>query len=139
MLSSVPEPTGAELAQSFRLRFPEMNLATFDVDVDSMTGSRCGTLIAFSWQFREWVQRGNEEVIKRALALVDQLLSESPPVPSGTHALAVGDQFHNSLLACFVENIVDRTKEFRALVLSNLGPEVRSHLAQHDPHSLGHS
>jgi hypothetical protein len=127
------QPTGPELAQMLRRLFPEMNGRSFDEDVDSMSDSRCGALTAFSSQFNDWVRTGKIEPIRRALALIDQLLADSPPVPSETRPDAVGDHFHNSLLACFVENVVTRTRECRSLVVPNLGPAVRDHLQQHAP------
>ena len=132
------EPTGEELAQLLRSSFPEMNGADFDEDVDSMDiGSRCGVLIAFSNQFNAWVDAGEIEPIRRALGLIDRLLTESPLVPPGTHPKDVGDHFHNSLLACFVEGVTATTPGFRSLVLPNLGPAVRRHLTKHAPHILG--
>jgi len=92
--------------------------------------------MAFSWQFNQWVRAGKAEPVRRALALIDQLLAGSTPVPAGTPPMAVGDWFHNSLLACFVENVVDRTPGFRSLVLPNLGPAVREHLRIHAPYWL---
>jgi len=156
----VTEPTGPELAQLLRESFPEINVSEFEEDTEPMSAeglrslrerfpdindefaerlkktgiySRCGVLMAFSYQFKQWVREGKADPVRRALALIDQFLSESPPVPPGTHALEVGDQFHNSLLACFVENVMDTTPAFRSLVLPNLGPAVRAHLEEHDP------
>ena len=70
MLSSVPEPTGAELAQSFRLRFPEMNLATFDEDVDSNLSDRDKALLddLLSSEFRTVSSRDGMVVAKRTKA-----------------------------------------------------------------------
>lgn len=131
------EPTSQELAQLLRNSFPEMDDADFDEDVDSMVvGSRCGVLIAFSNQFNAWVRTGQIEPIRRALGLIDHLVTESSPVPPGTRPEDVGDHFHNSLLACFVESVVSTTRESRSLVLPNLGPAVRRHLTEHAPHLL---
>jgi len=49
--------TSAELIRVLRTSFPEMNAADFDEDLDTFTGSRCGVLMAFSWQFNQWVRR----------------------------------------------------------------------------------
>jgi hypothetical protein len=130
------EPSAVELAQQLRDLFPEMRIEDFDKDLDSMPGSRCGTLTAFSSQFNNWVRDGKTELVRRALALIDEMVAESPPVPLGTRAEAVGDQFHNSLLACFVENVVTKTEESRSRVLPNLGPAVRQHLRQNAPDLL---
>ena len=162
----VTEPSGPDLAKLLRETFPEMKLGEFEAAIRPMsdaglrslrerfpqiddtlaqdlkaTGihSRCGVLMAFSDQFNEWVREGRVEPIRRALGLIDRLLAESPPVPPGTHVLDVGDQFHNSLLACFVESVMDTTPAFRSLVLPNLGPAVRAHLEEHDPFWLRES
>ena len=129
------EPTGPELAQLLRESFPEMNAAGFDENVAFFcddTPSQCGVLLAFSWQFNEWVGAGDAELVRRALDLIDYLLAESPEMPTGKNAAAVGE-FHNSLLACFVESVMDTTPAFRFVVLPNLGPVVREHLRKYDP------
>ena len=162
----VTEPSGPELARLLRDGFPELNVVEFEDAIRPMndaglrslrdrfpqiddvlaadlrqTGirSRCGVLMAFSSQFNDWVSEGRADPVRRALALIDQLLADSPPVPVGTHARDVGDQLHNSLLACFVENVMDTSPAFRSLVLPNLGPAVRAHLKEHDPFWLGES
>ena len=163
---AVTEPSGPELARLLLDAFPELNVIEFEDAIRPMndsglrslrdrfpqiddvlaadlrqTGirSRCGVLTAFSSQFNDWVSEGRADPIRRALALIDQLLADSPPVPVGTHARDVGDQLHNSLLACFVENVMDTSPAFRSLVLPNLGPAVRAHLMEHDPFWLGES
>jgi hypothetical protein len=157
---AVPEPSGPELAQLLRESFPEINVSDFEEDTRPMSAdglrslrkrfpdiddeeaerlrktgiySRCGVLMAFSFQFNRWVREGKADPVRRALGLIDQFLAESPPVPPGTRPGEVGDQFHNSLLACFVENIMNTTPAFRSLVLPNLGPAIRAHLEEHDP------
>jgi hypothetical protein len=75
-----------------------MNVVEFDEDMNRVTGTRCGALMAFSSQFNEWVRAGKIEPIRRALALIDQMVADSPPVPVGTRPEEVGDHFHNSLL-----------------------------------------
>jgi hypothetical protein len=162
----VTEPSGPELAQLLRESFPEINVSQFEQDIEPMSAeglrslrerfpdmndefaeslkktgiySRCGVLMAFSYQFNRWVREGKADPVRRALALIDQFLAESPPVPPGTRAGEVGDQFHNSLLACFVEDVMDTTPAFRSLVLPNLGPAVRAHLEEYDPFWLRES
>jgi hypothetical protein len=138
--------TGIELAQLLRQEFPQLDTSTFDEDVASMVApdksmsppdpSRCAVLIAFSHQFNDWVRQGSGDSVRSALELVDRLLAETPPVPAGTRPGEVGDQFHNSLLACFVEGVMDTSPEFQSLVLPNLGPELRGHLETYYPHLL---
>lgn len=153
----MPEPNGPELAQRLRDAFPELDLTAFAEELEPMTESgaqrlramgadetivadvlrshltRCAALTAFSHQFRDWAEQGKVEPVRRALALMDQLLADAPPVPTSMPANEVGDQFHNSLLVCFFENIMDTTAAFRTLVRPNLGPTIRRHFQEHDP------
>src|SRR6266850_1977201 len=99
--------SGPELAELLRESFPEMKLAEFDnhlqplsdadtrqlrADVDAEHDrisediinahtSRCAALSGFAEQFLEWVRAGNEDPIRRALALIDQLLAATPAMP----------------------------------------------------------
>jgi hypothetical protein len=156
-LPPMEEPTGPELAQRLRDAFPELDLPTFAEDLEPMSESgaqrlramganeaivanvlrshltRCAALTAFSHQFKDWVEQGKSEPVLRALLLMDQLLAEAPPVPAMMRADEVGDQFHNSLLVCFFENIMNTTAAFRTMVRPNLGPAIRRHLQEHEP------
>lgn len=138
MVNQGDGPSGRELLGLLRASFPEIDSEGFAEDLklfdaDSTDATRCGVLTAFSSQFNNWVREERSEPVRRAPALIDRLLAEATPVPEGTPPVAVGDQFHNSLLSCFVEDILDTTPEFKALVIPNLGPVVREHLQLHDP------
>jgi hypothetical protein len=156
---------GPELAQLLRESFPEMNLAEFNNHLKPMSDeraqqfraehpdpedhninesvinvhkSRCAALSAFADQFLVWVRAGRAEPVRRALELIDRLLAETPPLPKDANPNTPGfdhDQFHNSLLACFLETALylSPTPALRSLVVPNLGPAIRAHLEEYEP------
>jgi hypothetical protein len=127
-------PSGRELAGALRKQFPEMDAALFDDDVALFSAndgevSACGVLSAFSWAFDRWVAAGAVEPIRRALALVEEWLAGylSP------NRDAVASRIYDSLLSCFLENILPTTPEGHPLVVPNLGPKTRSVCEASDP------
>lgn len=123
------EPTALEIVEKLRTAFP--GWATLDEDVawsqlDQEPLSRCGVLMALSFEFHHWVAANDVGAISRALAVVDELLTTTQQLPPGSPSAAYRENLYNDVVTCFLEGVVDDSESFRTSVLPNAaGAHVR--------------
>ncbi len=123
------EPSGPELARRLRALVPEAGRSAYDQDVELFNaepgkGTTCGALAAFSWAFERMVAAADEASIKAALLFVDSLLETATP------------SLRDSVVTCFLENVLPTTPAGHPLVVPNLGPRSRDWCESHSPYWL---
>jgi len=132
MLRSMDEPSAAEIASALRGLLPDELLAQFDDDMSAYADldgdvSLCGVLLAFSGSFRLLIRKRDAASIRDVLAFVDDLLVRHQP--EGGVGPRDGSVY-NSLLACFLENVLPVRPEEFPVVGPYLGPGVCAHASK---------
>lgn len=127
------EPSGADLARTLRSTLPSEFSSAFDDGVESLAVggdlTPCGALMALGWVFRDLVEQGREPAIKAVLDLVEDLLVRFAPGPG--EPISDGTVY-NSVLACFLEDVLPVRADKFGLVTPHIGPAIRRWAAEHE-------
>ena len=132
---AVDDTSGRDLARRLRELLPEHRRDLFDDMLELFTSetggvSWCGAFAALSAPFNALVEASERPAIAAILGMVDDVLASSEPAPGST---VDGSGLHNSVLACFLENVLPVRADRFTVVAPLIGLRTRRWAEQHDP------
>lgn len=127
-------PTADDIVEILRAAYPNWEALDDDMAWSQVEGEPlewCGVFMAFAFQVNHWISSSDSESIRSALAIIDDLLAYSPPVPAGSpRSEAATSAKHNlyaAIWTCFVDTVANGPDQVRSAILPNVtGERVRA-------------